>query len=88
MHDLIRIQNVYVELTHAEIHDMPQVHRAVLVLGNTQQPRRTIIAAGRGIKHLIRQLANEDKRLDAARQALRWYLAQHRTVNHPARQHL
>ncbi len=39
MHDLVRVHDVDIKMAKAKIHDMPQVHRAILMLGDTQQPQ-------------------------------------------------
>lgn len=43
MHDLVRIHDVDVKMAKTEVHDMPQVHRTVLVLRNAQQPQFVFI---------------------------------------------
>ena len=39
MDDLVRVHDVDIKMAKAKIHDMPQVHRAILMLGDTQQPQ-------------------------------------------------
>ena len=73
-------------MAEPEIHDVPQIHRAVLLCRDAQQPRGAVIAAGRGVKHLVRQLANKDEPLHTARQPLRRDFPQHWAVNHAAGQ--
>ena len=73
-------------MAEPEIHDVPQIHRAVLLRCDAQQPPGTVIAAGRGVKHLVRQLANKDEPLHTARQPLWLDFPQHGTINHAAGQ--
>ncbi|EEU94918.1 hypothetical protein FAEPRAA2165_03515 [Faecalibacterium duncaniae] len=61
---------------------MTQIHRAILLLCNFEQPLCTVVTASRYIEHFLRLKLYQNQCLYATRQTNRWNFTQDRAVNY------
>ena len=67
VNDLIRIQHFYCKRLFAKIHQVTQIHRAILLLCNFEQPLCTVVATSRYIEYFLRLKLYQNQCLYATR---------------------